>query len=619
MTSTDEFDRFYLASRDRLLLETYALTGDLPAARSAVRHGFVVTWHHWRSAQRFGDPEDWVRPVVHGHASRRHSARPWHREKGLDAEAAATLGALSGLTWPQRRVLVLTHISSLPLATIARHVGVTPGVAERELRTAAARFAVQRDVSTSSIPAHLDHLRTVTDQVVWTRAPAVRRAGTSRRRTRALAGTATAVLALVGSGALVSAGPAQQTGFEREQPTTVAVARPAVRPAVPALEADALLAESQVRRLQPGLDWRATRTDANLRGSGLVIPCQEERFADPRGLAALVRHFTGHPPGRSRRGPVRARATEVVELSSSTRAARRAFVRTRGWYAGCATGRVQLVSTHTVAGVGEEANVFVLRSWGRTPQSIAIGLARSGALTVTTAAVLPPGGADTDQVAKALAASVNRLCATEGAGTCAAPPAHRAVEPYSTGQAPGMLAAVDLPPVANAVGPWVGTQPEVARVNVAATRCDNTAFTGPDLSASYTRTFLFPANEKADAFGLTQSVARTASPARAKAFLAEVRKRIAACSEANLGTDVETVVQTRTPQREVSLWDLTMEISDDRTVEFWMAIVRRDDAVSQLGFVSETELTMRREDFRAVVDRALDRLGDLPERGGESR
>lgn len=613
MTSTDDFDRFYVASRDRLLLETYALTGDLPASRSAVRDGFVVAWHRWRSARRFGDPEDWVRPLVHGRAARRHSARPWHREKDLDADAAATLGALSELTGSQRRALVLTHLSSLPLATVARHAGTTLSDAERELRIAAARFAVQRDSSTASIPAHLEHLRTVTHQVVWTRAPAVRRAGTSRRRTRALVGTAAAALALVGSGVLVSGGPSRPTGFEREQPTTVAVARPAVRPAVPALESDALLAHSQVRRLQPKLDWRTARTDANLRGSGLVVPCQEERFADPRGLAALVRHFTGREPARRGRGPVRARATEVVELSGTPRAARRAFARTRGWYAGCATERVQLVSTHAVTGVGDEANVLLLRSWGRAPRSIAVGLARSGALTITTAVALPPGGVPTERVATALAASVNRLCATEGSGTCAAPPAQRVVEPYPTGQAPGMLAAVDLPPVTNAVGPWVGTAPEVARVNVAATRCDNTAFTGPGLSSNFTRTFLFPANRKADAFGLTQSVARTASPARAKAFLAEVRKRIAACSEANLGTEVETVVQSRTAAREVTLWDLTMEISDERTVEFWMAIVRRDDVVSQLGFVSETELTMRRDDFRAVVDRALDRLGALPE------
>ena len=38
-TSAD-FGEFYLASRRRLVLEAYALTGDLQAARSAVRDAF---------------------------------------------------------------------------------------------------------------------------------------------------------------------------------------------------------------------------------------------------------------------------------------------------------------------------------------------------------------------------------------------------------------------------------------------------------------------------------------------------------------------------------------------------------------------------------------------------
>lgn len=611
MNSPDEFDRFYVASRDRLLLEAYALTGDLPAARTAVRDGFVLAWHHWRTVRRSGDPEDWVRPHVHGRAGRRHSARPWHREKDLDPEAAATLEALSRLTGQQRRVLVLTHLSPLPMAAIARHVGSPRSLAERELQTATARFALQREVPSTSIRGHLDHLGVVTEEVRWNRAPAVRRTGTARRRTHALVGTGIVVLALLGSGALVSGGPSRATGFDREQTTTRATARPPAPPAEPALESDALLAASQVRRLGPDLEWTTPRTDANLRGSGLVVPCQQERFADPRGLAALVRHFTG----RSARGDVRARGAEIVELSRSPRVARKAYARTRGWYAGCEAERVQLVSTHRVAGVGDEATLLLLRSWGAQPRTVAVGLARSGALTVTTAAMLPAGGVAPDRVASTLAASVNRLCGAEGSGACAGPPTQRTVAPYPTGQAPGMLAAVDLPPVTRAVGPWVGTPPERASVNVAATRCDNTSFAGPGLSSSYTRTFLFPANRRADAFGLTQTVARTASSARAQAFVAEVRKRISACSEANLGTDVETVVQTRTPAREVSLWDLTMEISDERTVEFWMAIIREGDAVSQVGFVSETDLRMRQEDFGAVVRRALDRLGDLPRRG----
>ena len=84
MKRADEFDAFYKDARSRLLLQTYALTGDLPAARSAVRDSFIVAWHHWRKVSRQDDPEVWVRPYAWTHAQRRHTARIWHRDKSLD-------------------------------------------------------------------------------------------------------------------------------------------------------------------------------------------------------------------------------------------------------------------------------------------------------------------------------------------------------------------------------------------------------------------------------------------------------------------------------------------------------------------------------------------------------
>ena len=86
MRNPDEFDAFYRASQHRLLMQTYALTGDLPASRGAVRDAFVAAWHHWRKVSRLPDPEGWVRPHAWLHAQRRHSARIWHRDKALDPD-----------------------------------------------------------------------------------------------------------------------------------------------------------------------------------------------------------------------------------------------------------------------------------------------------------------------------------------------------------------------------------------------------------------------------------------------------------------------------------------------------------------------------------------------------
>ena len=98
MRAPDDFDAFYKDARSRLLLQAYALTGDLPASRSAVRDAFIVAWHHWRKVSRLDDPESSVRPHAWAHAQRRHTARVWHRDKSLDPDVRATLDALGKLT-----------------------------------------------------------------------------------------------------------------------------------------------------------------------------------------------------------------------------------------------------------------------------------------------------------------------------------------------------------------------------------------------------------------------------------------------------------------------------------------------------------------------------------------
>jgi hypothetical protein len=364
-----------------------------------------------------------------------------------------------------------------------------------------------------------------------------------------------------------------------------------------------------VERLDPGLRWRTARTSTNLGGDGLVVPCQAERFADPDGLDALVRTFTGEA-GKGKKARARARATELVELSGSREAAARAYRTSRSWYAGCTEPRVRLVSTHQVAGVGQEADLLVIRSWGSSPGTFVVALARSGRLTLTTAAQAQ-GDVRPDDAARTLSAALNRLCGGDGAGPCAGPPRTKAVPPLPTGEARGMLAALDLPPVAGADGPWVGTEPLPARTNVAATRCDNTQFTGPGVSRAVTRTFLFPAQKGASEFGITQTVGAMREK-DARAFVAGVRRRIAACAEADLGTSVESIADQRGRTTELTAWDLDVEISDQESVEFMMAILRSGTAVTQIGFVPGGGLDLSRADFVAVARRALERLPQLP-------
>src|SRR3954452_17241892 len=102
-----DFDLFYLASRRRLVLSAYALTGDLGAGRNAVRDAFVAARHHWNKVGRLEDPEDWVRPRAWSIAQRRHVGHIWHKEKGLKAQQAAVLDALHHLSDAQRKAVLL--------------------------------------------------------------------------------------------------------------------------------------------------------------------------------------------------------------------------------------------------------------------------------------------------------------------------------------------------------------------------------------------------------------------------------------------------------------------------------------------------------------------------------
>ena len=124
MRQPDDFDAFYKDARERLLVQTYALTGDLGASRRAVREAFVVCWHHWRKLSRHERPEDHVRPHAWRLAQRKHTARVWHREKDITPDTRATLDALGRLTMQQRRVLVLTQLASVSMDQMAQEVGL---------------------------------------------------------------------------------------------------------------------------------------------------------------------------------------------------------------------------------------------------------------------------------------------------------------------------------------------------------------------------------------------------------------------------------------------------------------------------------------------------------------
>ncbi|HEX5920136.1 MAG TPA: hypothetical protein VFY76_19915, partial [Nocardioides sp.] len=613
MRSPETFDAYYVETRTRLLHEAYALTGDAPASRAAVRDAFVVAWHRWRKVGQLEDRDGYVRPLALGRARRRHTARIWHRDKSLDPDVRSTLEALSKLTTRQRELLVLNGISALSLSEVARTVGLPRADAERELQTASSQFSLHRDAPTTDIPRLLHALAGPLEDIRWPRATVIRRAGAARRRTHTVIGAGLATAALLASGSLVATGAgAEATSLSEEKATPgVTVHEPVADAGAEMVSADSLLDTDQLSRFGPGLDWTETATTDNLTGDGLLAPCQRERFADPDGVTAVARTWDGTETrvekvvtkkagtGNRQRTrerkvtDVRSTAVEMVEMSRNPRQAARGFETASLWFAGCIDPRTQLMDTRAVKRVGDEARTFRLRSWGKEPATLTVGVARTGSLVVTQV-VRSRGRAVTDKaLVTGLSAAVNGVCGAEGAGTCAGRATSRATPPLAIGTPPGLLSVVDLPPVAAVRGPWVGTEPERARNNYAATRCDRTTFQGKGISKALTRTFLFPETPNASQLGLTQTVGAM-KPARAGTFVDQVRDRIRECGRANLGTNVTELASTSSKAGDLSVWALTFEINDSQSFPFLMAMVRDGGAVSQLGFAPDRNMTMSR-------------------------
>jgi DNA-directed RNA polymerase specialized sigma24 family protein len=608
MCDAERFDAFYADARTRLLVQAFALTGDLPASRGAVRDAFVAAWHRWPKIRRLDDPEGWVRPRAWTHAQRRHTTRIWHRDRRLDPEVRATLEALARLPVSARRALLLTQLTNASREQMAREVGLPLPEAERRLQTATTQLSLHRNVSTTALRPLFDQLAATCADERWPRATIIRRAGSARRRTHALAGGVLVVLTLVGSGLLVQdAGGVHPTlASARDRLLTVPAHEPSrsSSPTTPAVITPAsLLTPAQVSGALPGHTWRVTGTDP---GQGATVPCQKRHYADPHAETTLVRNFTSQQ--RQGQGQATMAAVQSVEYSTDSAGAARGFTTAAGWFAGCLMPQTQLLSVHRVSGLGDEAEQYALRAWRRPAVTLVLGLARTGrATTVTVTRAAGSAAPDLAANMRLMVSAVDNLCGTSAGGPCSAMPRSRVVPVPPAGPLPMMLSEFDLPPAAGVQQPWAGTTPRRALDNLAATGCDQSSFHGHGWTHDATRSFVAAGANLSTAFGLTETIGVLPAP-KAIAFVAGVRAKLDSCPSRELGTKVERLASTT----DLTAWRVRTQVTHNQTVTFLMGIVRNGGAVAQVGFVPDGTHTLTTPQFVAVVARAGERLSAMP-------
>lgn len=609
MRDPESFDAFYVAARGRLLLQAYALTGDLAASRDAVRDAFAAAWHHWPKVSKNEDPESWVRPEAWRRARRRHQTRPWHRERVLDDEARETLEALGALSVRQRKALLLTQLSTVTTHEMAREVGLPLEAAEAQLLDATGQVCAALNVGPDEVRPRLEALAVRLGETRFPQAASVRRSGTTRRRLHAVVGVAASAALVFGAGQLVHDGSAVRPTLGEQQASSSPSSTPEAR-----LQRGDMLTPGEVEESLPQRRPKGSGSlDNNTNDTGIYTPCQATPFAvtDEPGQEsqALVRRikFEGKQGGR---------VVQSVEVAPDATSAQAAFAAMSTWFTDCKTPRAQLLSVHRLTGMADQGVMATLRTWDAPDKTHQVAVVRTGRLV---SLILVDSRGDNSVPSDALLdlteSAMNRLCGSSIAetapGACPTVPEARRIPPPRPNQAVGMLQVLDLPPVTGAPEPWVGVKPAKARENHAATRCDRTSFSGKKMKRARTRTFVILEAGLPNEFGITETMGRLPNKAAAKAFVQGVRDRMAACADDDLTATVTHLGKRSGDVEEVTWWRVESEVSDTRTLTQLMAITRRGRHVAQIGFTPTRKNTLTGGGFDALAVRAMKRLGNI--------
>jgi len=152
MATAFDLNELYDASYRRLVVQIYAVCGDVAEAEDAVQDAFVTALRKRSGLAAVSNPEAWVRAVAlnqvrHGwrHASvvRRYQAKVPGPQGPVEIgpEHVAIVTALAEVDAEQREAVVLHYLADLPVADIASQLGIPEGTVKSRLSRARDRLA----------------------------------------------------------------------------------------------------------------------------------------------------------------------------------------------------------------------------------------------------------------------------------------------------------------------------------------------------------------------------------------------------------------------------------------------------------------------------------------------
>lgn len=152
MRATTDLTELYAAAYRRLVVQLFAICGDLADAEDAVQEAFVTAVLKSRELDQVRNPEAWVRTVALNRlrAGWRHRAvvRKYQAavpgpqtDPALLGDHVAIVAALTELEPDQRTVVVLHHLADLGTAEIAEELGIPEGTVKSRLARGRSRLA----------------------------------------------------------------------------------------------------------------------------------------------------------------------------------------------------------------------------------------------------------------------------------------------------------------------------------------------------------------------------------------------------------------------------------------------------------------------------------------------
>jgi RNA polymerase sigma-70 factor (ECF subfamily) len=152
MRASPDLEQLYAATYRRLVVQLFAICGDLADAEDAVQEAFVTAVRKQHELAGASNPEGWVRAVAlnrlrsvwrHRAVVKKYQADvPGPQtDPGVTSDHVELVTALSQLDPDQRQVVVLHHLADLATADIAAELDIPEGTVKSRLARGRSRMA----------------------------------------------------------------------------------------------------------------------------------------------------------------------------------------------------------------------------------------------------------------------------------------------------------------------------------------------------------------------------------------------------------------------------------------------------------------------------------------------